>query len=109
MTDEQRTWDLRHAYHSTWTAAMASPLAGMGQQGCGCLVDIINNGRIWEPCMAHEGQGHLAVISEQDGMFVARCLVLICDWKITEMWETTATEAAQQHWRDTAGTAADGN
>lgn len=113
MAAERRTWDLRHTYHETWIGVGSPPSwlqPGMEQRACGCLTDLMDGGRIWEPCMAHEGDGHLSVISEQqDGMFVARCLVIRCPWVVHHFSEVTATGAAQQHWIETAaGKAADG-
>jgi hypothetical protein len=70
---------------------------------CGCMVDDLADGMMWKPCMAHEGDGHLCVISEQDGMWVVRCLVLVCRFSQTRAYEADAVGAAQGHWQETAG------
>lgn len=104
---ETRTWSGRHGYHWTWEHVHGKPRDWMPlyirRLACGCYVDDLSDGAIWEPCMAHEGEGHLAVLSEQDGLHVARCLVLICDWQTSLLWEVDAISAAQEHWRRTAG------
>jgi hypothetical protein len=87
----RRTWE--HARWHPW---------GVGQLSCGCWWDVIA-GRMWEPCMTHEGDGHLAAIStDQDGgVVVARCLVLTCGWQASLARENWAVQAAQEHWQET--------
>lgn len=103
---ELRTWTHRHGYHLVWEDDGGHPAGwvplGIRKLACGCFVDDYSDGVIWEPCMAHEGDGHLACISEQDGMHVARCIVLICPWREDHFHEVDAVNAAQTHWRKTA-------
>jgi hypothetical protein len=98
-----RTWGLRRMYHRIRREAAGHPEEdwqplGIRKLGCGCFVDDFSDGVIWEPCMAHEGDGHLAAVSEQDGLHVARCLVVTCPWTETWLRESDAVGAAQQHW-----------
>lgn len=101
----QHTWDLRRSYHAVWDVSPGPGWIpfGLRRLGCGCVVDDFSNGMTWEPCMAHEGDGHLAAISDQDGLHVARCLVLTCPWQQSWMHEGDAISAAQEHWRGTSG------
>lgn len=73
---------------------------GARQLECGCWVDLIS-GSMREPCMAHEGEGHLSAISEQDALWAVRCLVGICPWGETWAREDWAVAAAQKHWDET--------
>jgi hypothetical protein len=70
---------------------------------CGCWIDGYRDGELWEPCMAHEGEGHLSAISpDQDGgVTVARCLVRTCGWRESWAQEGWAVAAAQKHWQET--------
>lgn len=105
MTERERTWDARHRFAAVWRASGLGPDqsgAGLARAACGCVQDLYSGGRTWEPCMAHETDGHLSVVSEQDGVHVARCLVLRCDWRATQVTPEAAVEAAQAHWRQTA-------
>jgi hypothetical protein len=95
MSGGLHTWSGRHRFHEVWTRTLS-----VHALACGCLVDTYN-GQIWEPCMAHEADGHLAVIIETDGMHVARCLVLRCGWQETHIREIDTVRAAQAHWRGT--------
>lgn len=92
-----RTWDGRHR---TRTDLGGWGLVGVWQAPCGCWTDTIGH-EIWEPCPAHEGDGHLAEIGEEDGLWVARCLVAGCRWQASLAGAVDAVTAAQQHWRDT--------
>lgn len=84
----------------TWTrqAPGAWRPLGVHRLSCGCWWDGYGD-RMWEPCMAHEGEGHLSVISESDGLAVVRCLVC----RFTETWaqQSRAAGRAQEHWSDT--------
>jgi hypothetical protein len=104
VAEQLRTWRHRHDYHEVWEGGGHPrgwvPL-GIRKLDCGCFVDDFSDGVIWEPCMAHEGEGHMSAISDQDGMHVARCLVVVCPWQETWMYETDAVGAAQKHWRET--------
>jgi hypothetical protein len=98
----QRTWDVFREAVAQWPPGWM-PI-GLAREDCGCLTDRLSGSRMWRPCMAHESEGHVAVISEVDGMHVARCLVLACPWSETRQWEHDAIGAAQEHWRQTRGT-----
>jgi hypothetical protein len=91
--DGLRTWD---------HPAPAAVPPGVYRLGCGCWRDGYSD-RMWEPCMAHEGEGHLAVIStDQDGgVSVARCLVHECRWRTEQGREAWAVAAAREHWEAT--------
>lgn len=100
----EHTWDRARALEKVW--ADGDHTAGwipFGYQRliCGCLVDTFMGHEMRRPCMAHEGDGHVSAISEQDGMHVARCLVLVCPWQGSWAWESDAVSAAQGHWRST--------
>lgn len=108
------TWDQSRLAEAQWSKAPHLgdgwiPL-GFERQACGCLVDTFRTREVqgqtepmmWRPCMAHEGEGHLSVLSEQDGMSVAVCLVGTCGWKAARYWTNDAIQAAQQHWMATA-------
>ena len=109
---ELRTWGQRRAHHAVWEGAGQQPDSWLPlyirKLDCGCLVDDLSDSEIWEPCMAHEADGHLAAISEQDSVHVARCLVLTCGWREDWFKEADAVGAAQQHWLDTRAQAATG-
>lgn len=86
-----RTW--QHREPEAWR-----PLFSV-QDPCGCWTSW---GGMLEPCMAHESEGHVSVISpDQDGLAVARCLVGECAWMVSLTTEGWAVEAAQKHWSDT--------
>lgn len=87
----------------TWTRAAPGDWRPLGvyRRSCGCWWDSYGN-RMWEPCHAHEAEGHLSVITTTDsGISVARCLVGECGW--TESWarDTWAVDAARGHWAGT--------
>lgn len=93
----RRTWT--HPGEQAWR-----PLFVV-RQPCGCWTDELAEGRMWEPCMAHEADGHLSAISEDSGgMAVARCLVGVCDWQESWAQEDWAVRAAVRHWEDTRHT-----
>lgn len=77
---------------------------GIYRQPCGCWWDGYGD-RLWEPCMTHEGEGHLSVLSTGQGpdgsASVARCLVIECAWRTEQAREDWAASAAQEHWHDT--------
>lgn len=92
---ERRTW--RHGE----VKAALDPPGYMVRQDCGCWWDTLG-ARIWEPCMAHEGEGHLSVISVYEtGGAVARCLAGDCGWTVEVWTEYQAVAEAQQHWVET--------
>ncbi|HEX8321571.1 hypothetical protein [Longimicrobium sp.] len=93
-TAARRTW--QHRGGQDWRPLFITRL------DCGCWIDSMATPvRMWEPCMAHEADGHLAAISDDDGMTVARCLVRDCKWTVREFYESVAVRAAQDHWQDT--------
>jgi hypothetical protein len=90
----------RH-YPRTWRHGDGWHPLFVGQLTCGCWQDGIDL-RIWEPCMAHEGEGHLSALSDaDDGTTIARCLVLDCRWVTTRADGMDAVRAAQDHWAST--------
>lgn len=88
----------------TWQRRTDAAPPGVSRLRCGCRWDGYAD-RMWQPCMTHEGEGHLAVVSVGQGpdgsASVARCLVLTCDWRTEQAQEAWAVAAAQQHWTDT--------
>jgi hypothetical protein len=96
MSQQQRTWDHRRGIRMDLDGA-----GGLLALACGCRVDYMDGGT-WEPCRAHEGQGHLSAISEQDGAWIACCLVGRCGWRVTLAYEWLAQDAAVSHWNNTA-------
>jgi hypothetical protein len=103
---EGRTWSQARGLHEAWDATGGQGWLpfGLERDGCGCIRNRFNGGVIWEPCMAHESDGHLCAISEEKdpAMHVARCLVLACRFEDRRFHESDAITAAQQHWRETA-------
>jgi hypothetical protein len=91
---ERRTWE--HAGSGEpWHPLFSIRLA------CGCWVDGIGS-RIWEPCMAHEGEGHVSAVSVYvGGGATARCLVRDCRWRHEAWTEAAAVSEAQDHWVQT--------
>lgn len=88
-----RTWERKPP--DAWRPLFTSRLA------CGCWTDDWT-GQVREPCVAHESEGHVSVVSpDQDGVAVARCLVRECRWQESRATEGWAVEAAQRHWADT--------
>lgn len=98
-----RTWSRAREMARAWAETHQTDWIpfGYARLACGCLVDTFTRNVMRRPCMAHEGDGHQAGISEQDGMFVASCLVAVCPWDSAHYWENDAISAAQGHWRDT--------
>jgi hypothetical protein len=91
MPSRRRTWD-RSGQQRPWDVYRAD---------CGCWHAVLG-ARIWEPCMAHQGEGHLCVLSAGDGgVWVARCLVSECAWRTSWAQEDWAVVAAQEHWQAT--------
>lgn len=88
----------------TWTrSAPGERPLGVYRRPCGCWWDGVGD-RMWEPCVAHEADGHLSVISpDQDGVAVARCLVRDCAWQESWAVEEWAVQAAVRHWDATRG------
>lgn len=89
---------------SAWQHRQTAEPPGVYRLACGCRWDGYAD-RMWEPCMTHQAEGHLSVLSEgqgpDGGAWVARCLVLECRWSTEQAREAWASAAAQQHWRDT--------
>jgi hypothetical protein len=106
-----RTWSRAREMEKVWAEGDHTegwiPF-GYQRLMCGCLVDTFTRNEMRRPCMAHEGDGHIAAISEQDGVHVARCLVAVCPWVESRAWENDAISAAQGHWRDTSAQTAVG-
>jgi hypothetical protein len=96
----RRTWS--HPGPGAWRPLFVVRLA------CGCWVDTLLADRMWEPCMAHETEGHLSVLStgQADGVTVARCLVSVCPWQESWAQEIWAVDAAVRHWEETRSGAA---
>jgi len=108
---QQHTWDRSDTVMAGWEMSNKAaggdgtwlPL-GFLRQDCGCVVDQFSGEehQMWRPCVAHEGEGHLSALSgPEDGVYIARCLVLTCPWRDQRFWENDAITAAQQHWADT--------
>ena len=91
---ERRTWE--HASGGDpWHPLFSVRLA------CGCWLDGIGS-RVWEPCMAHESEGHVSAVSVyDDGRSVARCLAGPCRWTVEVFTEAAAIAEAQGHWVET--------
>ena len=94
--------DTAEAFARTWARRGHNPWSPFGvvRQACGCRWDNLA-GRMWEPCRAHEAEGHLSAVTERDGLVRARCLVRDCDWGTDVASEWSAVLAAQDHWTDT--------
>jgi hypothetical protein len=103
-----RTWSRAREMVQVWAESHQAGWIPFGYAllECGCLVDTFTREEMRRPCVAHEGEGHLAAISEQDGLHVARCLVMVCPWSESWVWENDAIGAAQKHWRETRTQAA---
>lgn len=100
----RRTWSGAREIRAVWRESHTPDWIPFGYAvlACGCLVDTFYGDEMREPCMAHEGEGHVSALSEgEDGMHVARCLVLACPWGESHVWESDAISAAQAHWRKT--------
>jgi hypothetical protein len=108
---EQHTWNRADGLLDGWAEANKAaggdgtwlPL-GFQTLACGCVVDTFTaqENQMWRPCVAHEGEGHLSALSgPEDGVYIARCLVLACPWRDQRFWENDAITAAQQHWMET--------
>lgn len=99
VNELSRTWPPRRGPHDY------RPL-GVQSLECGCWVDSWNL-RMWEPCPAHEPEGHVAVIGKGQvaagSFFVARCLNPACTWVAREFYVAVAQSMAQDHWAQTRG------
>lgn len=94
VVSERRTWAHMDGTES-WRPMFIRPL------GCGCLWDEIA-ARVWEPCMAHESEGHVSAVSVyEDGSAVWRCLAGDCKAGEQAFTEAAAIEDAKQHWAQT--------